>query len=562
MIRKAEGLPAPPKDTYFTRLEGNLEKLMTGTHGSSLPFAIPKGRKVLPVATCEIKGNPAARIQTGLPTNGSLTDPVWGREGVGGQLANWKEGNVLVFTIKLGEQVVALQEITYDQYKNGYEWWLKLDVADSSRFPHGWPFAAIQVKIKLVQGVTLSPEDPFMSTVEPYKPDKAPWCMWCCRRINVCTLSCCLNTKWMFKLCALVCMASCFESCRLCTVTWHWCSGKQSLRELRRDCAKRLKLRGAEDDDGTEEPDTACCCIPLRSAVFVISLISTLNAAQSFFFPHLLMGTGPRFCGGYAVASKVVVGGAQITGLFFGPVGMFGALELNVNLLNMYNYYQLVRFSGMLFMLYTDIPLLADCNVWRSNINAAIAKHGWNPEMYNVAMTNNCLGAQIDFAVGTMFHLIMYVYLISLTRRLIWDTEQTPRYLLSMPRELPNGAFVKHSRTQGRAKPPYGAIYGIDDDTLMNKGKLGPAGFPHMQDGPTMSPIDRAYVPGHLPPEMMPAVPGGRPPKGIWHPNAMPPPPGMRPGMVPHPSMMGMGGMPMGQGMGPGMPMGPPGFRY
>merc|ERR1719198_2078788 len=111
-------------------------------------------------------------------------------------------------------------------------------------------------------------------------------------------------------------------------------------------------------------------------------------------------------------------------------------------------------------MLYLDVPLLSDCNLWRTDLNAAIAKWGWNPTMYNVAMGNNCLQTQIDFVCSAVFTLVVYTYLISLTRRLIWDTEQTPKYLLAMPRDNPNGAFVKHNRTQGRAKPPYGAILG------------------------------------------------------------------------------------------------------
>merc|ERR1719454_1288511 len=111
-------------------------------------------------------------------------------------------------------------------------------------------------------------------------------------------------------------------------------------------------------------------------------------------------------------------------------------------------------------MIYTDIPLLFDCNLWRSDLNSAIAKQGWNPAMDNVAMGNDCLQAQTDFVITATCSLLVYTYLISLTRRLIWNTEQTPKYLLAMPRDTPNGAFVKHSVTQGRSKPPYGAVLG------------------------------------------------------------------------------------------------------
>jgi len=307
------------------------------------------------------------------------------------------------------------------------------------------------------------------------------------------------------------------------------------LIQLRRDCAKRCSLPDIDEDQ--EEMDTACWCVPLRTAIFLISVISTINALYQFFVPSAIGSLQARYTGGYGVTSRIVVGATQLTGLFFGPVGIVGAMELSVSLLMMYNYYQIARLFGMLFMIYNDVPLLADCNIWRNDINAAIKVHGWNDSMYQVAMSNSCLQTQIDFFVGVSFHLCLYIYLISLTRRLIWDTEKTPKYILAMPRALPNGSFVNTSRTQGRSKPPYGAalgVFGYDDEILTKQGKLGPAGMPHMNTGPTTkSPLDRPYVPGHGPP-------GGWMPPGTWQPNAIPPQPGMP----------------------PGMPMGAPGFQY
>jgi len=573
VMRKAEGLPPPHKDTALSRFEGNLEKMVTGTHRAGTAQGATK-KSVFPVCTCELKGNPRTRFQTEPAFNKSITNPVWTTEPW--HLEDWQSSDVLIFAIKMGDQVVAMKELPYSSYKNGYEWWISLDVADMKRFPDGWPYAAVQVKIQFIDGVKLTQADPWMTELDEKKRGCCDDCktscsscftgcsMWCSRRCLVCACCCVTNFKWLCKMCCLTCLLCCFECCGVCKMAWSCCLGKQNMRELRRDCAKRFKLPDADEDE--EEMDTACCCVPLRTAVFVISVISTVNAMQSFFFPGFLMGESTRFCGGYAVASKVVVGGAQLTGLFFGPVGAFGALELSVSLLNMYNYYQIIRMFGTFFMIYTDVPLLADCNVWRTDINAAIAKHGWNPAMYNVAMGNSCLQSQIDFLLGTAFHVAMYLYLISLTRRLIWDTEQTPKYLLAMPRELPNGAFVKHSRTQGRAKPPYGAILGTDEESLMLKGRLERAapGQPHMPPGQKRSQlqqhVDKPYEPGPLPPHMMPDQAGGRAPRGVWHPNAMPLPPGHR---VVDPRMMGMPGMMPGMpGMMPGMPMGPPGFQY
>lgn len=234
---------------------------------------------------------------------------------------------------------------------------------------------------------------------------------------------------------------------------WGWCTGKSSLNELRRDCARRFKL--PDTGENAEEQDTACCCVPLRTAVFTLSVITTMNAFAAFFFPSLGATKG-----GYSTPSKVVLGATQITGLFFGPVGCLGAYDLNVSLLKSYNLYQFIRFGGLLFMLYYDASLLVDCNLWKTDLQQAIKEYGWNPEMYNVALGNQCLQAQFDFLFMAFFSLVVYTYLISLTRRLIWDTEATPNYLLSLPKDIPNGAFVTYSRTQGHTKPPYGAVLG------------------------------------------------------------------------------------------------------
>lgn len=458
------------------------------------PLEPGSGRKLLPICTCEVSRKAGTRIQTGTPTNLSQTDPIFGHDPdyFKAHISNWVDGDTLTFTIQDqdGSQanVVAMCDLTYAEYKNGFEWWLPLKVKNLKRYPAGYPYAAIQIKVNLVQkGVSLS-TDPFMSNKSLAQSTSSrgfcnncclPWRMWCCRRWSMCGLCVWFNTKWCGLMSMLFCSLGCFECNKLCSMTWGWCSGRDSLKDLRRDCAKRFKLPDADDEE--EEMDTACCCVPLRTAVFVISLFSTISAVMAFFFPRFVSDSDQRFSGGYAVQSRVIVGALQVLGLFFGPVGMLGAMDLNVNLLNTYNYFQIIRMCGMVFMFYTDVPLLTDCNIWRTDINEAIRRHGWNPAMYNVAMGNACLQVQMDFILGVCTSMVMYAYLISLTRRLIWDTEKTPRYLLSMPRPSPNGAFLSHSRTQGKAKPPYGALLGYENykqtgnlEAIDRSGLVGP----------------------------------------------------------------------------------------
>jgi len=454
-IRMAEGLPPPTKNA----------------------------RKAFPVCVCQVKGKPRVRVQTGNCTNMSMTDPVWGKspEYFRTFLQGWEEGDTLTFTVQdddaTSSKIIGMKDLTYQEYTNGYEWWLKLDVAKMKRYPEGWPYAAVQIKVQKVQAVKLTPADPWMSGLEGEVEKTGGCCynycynkcfdhccnyccflsrMWCCRRCNVCCLWAWVNTKWSCLMCCLGCSFGCLECCTLCTMTWDWCTGKESLNDLRRQCSKRFKLPDAEDN-ADEERDTACCCIPLRTACFIMGIISALKACIAWFYPALL--ESPM---GYSMISRVLVGATEVTGIFFGSVGAIGAFELSVSLLNVYNYYQFARLASMFFMIYTDIPLLYDCNTWRTDLKGAIKEYGWNPMMYDVAMGNDCLPAQINFVIAAILQLCIYVYLISLTRRLIWDTEKTPRYLLALPSSRPDGAFVNHSRTQGKAKPPYGALLGND----------------------------------------------------------------------------------------------------
>lgn len=519
-IRKAEGLP-------HQQLKAN--------------------KRASPICVCQVVNKPSARVQTGACSNRSPTDPIWGRDPdyYRAHLENWEEGDTLTFTIQdedaTSSRVIGKAELTYEQYKNGYEWWLPLEVAKMKSAPEGWPYAAVQVKIQFVQGIRITAADPFLSNVTLGQPKSRGWCsccfgpwMWCSRRCKVCALTCRVKCKWSCVMSGLACVWCCMQCCLLNSMVYSWCSGKESLAALRRDCAKRFKLPDADDDGDDEEGpgDVACCCVPLRTAVFLMSVFSTINALLAFFFPRFL-SSGQSAMGGYSVPSRVVVGATQVTGVFFGPIGCLGASELNVSLLNTYNYYQLLRLSGMFFMLYQDIPLLSDCNVWRTDLNGAIKKYGWNPQMYNVAMGNTCLQTQIDFVLTAFFTIIIYTYLISLTRRLIWTTEATPKYLLSMPQDTPNGSFVKSCRTQGRAKPPYGAIYGTAAP-MGPKGKLEATG-PMGRQGPGL-----VGQPMMMPPGMMP--PGG-----------------MRPGAMP---MGGPGGMPPQFGGASGRPQMPSGFQY
>lgn len=590
----AAALAAAPKDPALAP-EYRVE-VMCGSHlpiiGKGKHLKAAKAKKMRCICSVQGKTGDHYRMDTGLNEEGDAAGPVW-KPGATGNTLKIEDGESLNFIIETeGNIALAEGRLPHNYFKNGYEWWLPLTVHAPILRDMGetaYPYAAIQVKVSpAVQVDMASGQDPFLAKHNTtsrqggicrmvptfpffYLSCCQPCIMGLCRFFNVCLWSCAMTSSWLCGMTCTCLITTCSESCTALKLSWRWCTGENSLNELRQEQAKRLKLKDADDD--MDDSATACCCIPLRTAVFLISVFTFIKSAQALFFPGFFQGDMTRFCGGYGVLSRVVVGATQITGLLFGPIGAVGAWELSVSLLSMYNLYQFLRLVGMCTMLYTDIPLLLDCNTWRTDIDTAIATHGWNPAMYNVAMGNNCLQAQIDFSIGTVFHLLMYIYLISLTRRLIWDTEQTPKYLLALPRDMPSGAFVKHNRTQGRAKAPYGSFQNQKADTGETEygdqlplpiGKRAAAGIPHAQGGKATHWMMRPFQPTPLPPHMLPPIPGGRAPRDVWHPNAMPQMPGMLPPRM-QPMPEGMAHLGPGMMTHPQRPIGSPpphGFKY
>lgn len=520
-ISKAEGLPR--QDNAF---------------GSQRPDP----RKV-PVVMCEVYDKPRSRLQSEPASNRNKTDPVWGHapDYFKQLMPTWAMGDTLHFMVKdsaaPGANVLGTATLPYDQYKAGFEKWLPLKV-------EGQPFsnAAIYVKLYVAQDINLQ-ADPFMQNLGEVEKPNHCWCCPCCPALcapcalacmscNLALKHCCMNCQRTIMNCCSACCQCimhwlrmcfcgcwiCLEECKVgCGMCWRWCMGDGSLRDMRRICAKRCKLPLDDDDEDTN--DVACCCMPLRTAVFLISLWCIVNAAIAIFFPTALSYNVAKFTGGYSVQSRVIVGLTQASGLLFGPLGAFGALDLNCSLLSMYNYYQFTRLAGMCIALYLDAPLIMNCDQWKTDIKGAIKEYGWNPTMYNVAMGNGCVEAQVDFVIFSILNLLTYCYLISLTRRLIWDTEKTPKYLLAMPSDVPSGAFVNFSRTQGKSRMPYGAMSGeatakgvIGKHSLEEQAQLfglvGPAVMTEPAVQGAMSRMPGAMPPGTMPPAQMGQQPG------------------------------------------------------
>eukprot|EP00747_Dinoflagellata_sp_TGD_P165376 gnl/TRDRNA2_/TRDRNA2_186571_c0_seq1.p1 gnl/TRDRNA2_/TRDRNA2_186571_c0~~gnl/TRDRNA2_/TRDRNA2_186571_c0_seq1.p1 ORF type:complete len:470 (+),score=74.17 gnl/TRDRNA2_/TRDRNA2_186571_c0_seq1:130-1539(+) len=222
--------------------------------------------------------------------------------------------------------------------------------------------------------------------------------------------------------------------------------------------------------------ETMCMCVPLRTAVF-------LNASITC-FTSILMVTCKRFFsglrvinGGYCLTSSVIIGFIEYTGIAWGVIGVIGAVRLKTSYIRIYNYYQMARVTSWIGMYYTDTPLLWNCELWRTDIKAAVKAQGWNPVMYDIAMGNQCEQQRSLFMFCSTFGLFFFIYLIMVNQRLQEELETEPRYLIRQAKDLADGAFYTQSLGQ-RAKP---SADGATDEER----PIGPDGFERATDAET-----------------------------------------------------------------------------
>lgn len=223
-------------------------------------------------------------------------------------------------------------------------------------------------------------------------------------------------------------------------------------------CARRprWRQRGQLRAGAATLGPAACCCVPLRSAVFVSALGSTLLSL-------LLLGSREfaerqlRVCsGGYALQSRVIVDLIELSAVVWGAIGAVGAVTLRPGPVRIFYCYQVLRVLAWLAMYLTDVPLLWNCELWKSNVREAAAQYGWNEVMYTIAMNNRCRRERQLFVVLSTLSLLGFLYLTWVTQWFLRGLEQEPRYLLQLPQDRPGGAFYTKSLAGRSHAPPGG----------------------------------------------------------------------------------------------------------
>jgi len=183
----------------------------------------------------------------------------------------------------------------------------------------------------------------------------------------------------------------------------------------------------------------------LRLGVLLNALVTIFSSVMMIFFKQYAEDSMRMFSGGYVLFSRVVIRFIEVTGMFWGIMGVLGAWNLREGYLEIYNMYQMVRVVSWLGMYVTDFPILWDCEMWMVDLNGAMKKYGWNPIVYKIALSGNCVTERTCFIIFSSLGLLFFVYLTWVNVRLQRIISEENKYLIRLPQSQTSGAFFQVS---------------------------------------------------------------------------------------------------------------------
>mmetsp|Transcript_88298 Transcript_88298/g.230109 ORF Transcript_88298/g.230109 Transcript_88298/m.230109 type:complete len:224 (+) Transcript_88298:171-842(+) len=204
--------------------------------------------------------------------------------------------------------------------------------------------------------------------------------------------------------------------------------------------------------------ETAFYCLPLRLSIFLFAGATFLSSLSYCLNTSGWDSAFRYFEGGYALASRVVLGWIQASGLLGGLLGVTGAWYVKVSHVQGFYYWQIMRIIGMLLIYLVDVPLLLNCEGWINTIDAMVRENGWNRLMYSIAMEGHCSQERDGFFICTGMALICFVYVTSCTGRYLDSMGQMPRHLLRVPKDLPSGSYCAVSGGERGPAPRAGQL--------------------------------------------------------------------------------------------------------
>mmetsp|Transcript_95963 Transcript_95963/g.169640 ORF Transcript_95963/g.169640 Transcript_95963/m.169640 type:complete len:730 (+) Transcript_95963:83-2272(+) len=422
-------------------------------HGSSQPYVI-----------CEIVNKTKSRFKT--PVISNRKEVEWNFTA---SLPEYVDGDFLKFTV-IDKGMISSSEIgeavlSPDQFmRHGYQGWLSLERPVKEGKDYKFPY--LNVSVKFLDAAVDLGADPFMVSLQGLPEDRRGWCgrscAGCSDSCHTCAWQmrqCCSRMKYWSIVACMQCNVWRIVTGIFCQKLIDVCMGKHSLHAFRGYMVRNCGLESRHHLDIADQ-DTACCCIPLRTMVFLVSASNFCIACLLLLARRTVEDGNRVLSGGYSLQSLVVNDLVESSGIFFAPFGMVGTVNLEVHHLQTFNNWQIFRLAVWTITYFMDEPLLFHCDLWRTDVKKAVKKYGWNPVMYDIAINQRCNEEFLIFAVLSVLTLLMNMYLVSLTRKLISDVDEQPRYLLRMPADTPDGAFYHYSYSQGKSKPPYAALLG------------------------------------------------------------------------------------------------------
>jgi len=184
--------------------------------------------------------------------------------------------------------------------------------------------------------------------------------------------------------------------------------------------------------------------------IFLNAIMTIAGSLFMMIAKHQAEDSMRIFGGGYVMLSRVIIGFLEVTGCVWGIIGLMGAWQCKERYLEIYNYYQMARVTAWLGMYVTDGPVLWYCELWMTDIHAAIEMQGYNPIMYRIALEGRCPQERFLFMIFSSMGFMFFLYLTYINQVFQRMLADEPAYLLRVPKQNPGGAYYVESFAEKR----------------------------------------------------------------------------------------------------------------
>lgn len=190
----------------------------------------------------------------------------------------------------------------------------------------------------------------------------------------------------------------------------------------------------------------AClACVPIRLGVFVAAFLTIAASFGAIYLKDNFATWSRMMFGGYGGITPLVGKYCDYIGCVWGLWGIIGAWTMKEGYLQIYNYYNMLRVAVWGYILYSDGPLIWNCEEWALDLDGAIKRHGWNPTMYAVGTSGACVPTRFYFNVFIPTGILMFSYLIWVNIQLQNLIASEPAYLLRLPGVKLDPAYYAYS---------------------------------------------------------------------------------------------------------------------